>query len=168
MSLVSLFLHLALEILAIPILLLLPIDLSKFGIYNESSDFCLKDTLGYLSIRVEPYEGRGPKREIRRSPNVSFNKSIVARAVRHVRCLVGTTAPGHHDCSIQGMLEMLVIMKSPQITIDCNIRSLHRFLKKDSPARKARQTVSFSGCDGVSTYTCGLASLKCGSLFVDT
>ncbi|GFT42046.1 hypothetical protein TNCV_1668521 [Trichonephila clavipes] len=39
--------------------------------------------------------------EIRRSPNVSFTKSIVARAVDMLRRLVGTTAPGHHDCSIQ-------------------------------------------------------------------
>ncbi|GFW77024.1 hypothetical protein TNCV_2724541 [Trichonephila clavipes] len=42
MSLVTLFLRLALEILAKPILLLLSIDISKFGVYNESSDFCLK------------------------------------------------------------------------------------------------------------------------------
>ncbi|GFV47163.1 alpha-2 adrenergic receptor [Trichonephila clavipes] len=28
------------------------------------------------------------------------------------------------------------------------------------PADKAHQTVSFSGCNGVSTYTCGLASLQ--------
>ncbi|GFV26242.1 hypothetical protein TNCV_4972161 [Trichonephila clavipes] len=44
------------------------------------------------------------KREIRRSPNVSFNKLIVARVVPQsimLRRLVGTTAPGHHDCSIQ-------------------------------------------------------------------
>ncbi|GFW54482.1 hypothetical protein TNCV_1608461 [Trichonephila clavipes] len=34
------------------------------------------------------------------------------------------------------------------------------FLKKDSPAHKAHQTVSFSGCNGVSTNTCGLASLQ--------
>ncbi|GFX66992.1 hypothetical protein TNCV_4181171 [Trichonephila clavipes] len=37
------------------------------------------------------------------------------------------------------------------------------FLKKYGPmippAHKAHQTVSFSGCNGVSTYTCGLASL---------
>ncbi|GFV75913.1 hypothetical protein TNCV_1455101 [Trichonephila clavipes] len=32
------------------------------------------------------------------------------------------------------------------------------------PAHKAHQTVSFSGCNGVSTYTCGLASLQWGSL----
>ncbi|GFT78434.1 hypothetical protein TNCV_982071 [Trichonephila clavipes] len=43
----------------------------------------------------------GPKREIRRSPNVCFNKSIVARAGDMLHRLVGTTAPGHHDCSIQ-------------------------------------------------------------------
>ncbi|GFV01010.1 hypothetical protein TNCV_4537981 [Trichonephila clavipes] len=36
----------------------------------------------------------------------------------------------------------------------------------DSAAHKAHQTVSFSGCNGVSTYICGLASLKC-SFFVD-
>ncbi|GFV25126.1 hypothetical protein TNCV_591921 [Trichonephila clavipes] len=28
------------------------------------------------------------------------------------------------------------------------------------PAHKVHQTVSFSGCNGVSTYTCGLASLQ--------
>ncbi|GFW48697.1 hypothetical protein TNCV_4242781 [Trichonephila clavipes] len=37
------------------------------------------------------------------------------------------------------------------------------------PAHKAHQTVSFSGCNGVSTYTCGLVSLQmCAAvLFVD-
>ncbi|GFV69002.1 hypothetical protein TNCV_2936151 [Trichonephila clavipes] len=38
------------------------------------------------------------------------------------------------------------------------------FLKKYRPmippAYKAHQTVSFSGCNGVLTYTCGLASLQ--------
>ncbi|GFW86956.1 hypothetical protein TNCV_1383721 [Trichonephila clavipes] len=38
------------------------------------------------------------------------------------------------------------------------------FLKKLGPmippAHKAHQTVSFSGCNSVSTYTCGLASLN--------
>ncbi|GFU60065.1 hypothetical protein TNCV_3312851 [Trichonephila clavipes] len=38
------------------------------------------------------------------------------------------------------------------------------FLKKYGPmippAHKAPQTVSFSGCNGVSTCTCGLASLQ--------
>ncbi|GFU34864.1 hypothetical protein TNCV_2991851 [Trichonephila clavipes] len=38
------------------------------------------------------------------------------------------------------------------------------FLKKYGPmippAHKVHQTVSFSGCNGVSTYTCGLASLQ--------
>ncbi|GFU14354.1 hypothetical protein TNCV_3097641 [Trichonephila clavipes] len=57
------------------------------------------------------------------------------------------------------------------ITIDITF-GLHRFLKKYgpmiTPAHKAYQTVSFSGCNCVSTYTCGLASLKCGSfVFVD-
>ncbi|GFX02215.1 alpha-2 adrenergic receptor [Trichonephila clavipes] len=35
------------------------------------------------------------------------------------------------------------------------------------PAQKAHQTVSFSGCNGVSTYTCGIVHSKCGSFFVD-
>ncbi|GFU58942.1 hypothetical protein TNCV_4732221 [Trichonephila clavipes] len=43
----------------------------------------------------------GPKREIRRSPNLSFNKSIVAELCDMLRRPVGTTAPEHHDCSIQ-------------------------------------------------------------------
>ncbi|GFX75030.1 hypothetical protein TNCV_1846021 [Trichonephila clavipes] len=34
------------------------------------------------------------------------------------------------------------------------------------PAYKAHKTVSFSGCNGVSTYTCGLAS-NAATLFVD-
>ncbi|GFW49556.1 hypothetical protein TNCV_2843371 [Trichonephila clavipes] len=43
----------------------------------------------------------GPKREIRRSPNVSFNQLIVHELCDMLRRHVGTTAPGHHDCSIQ-------------------------------------------------------------------
>ncbi|GFV07743.1 alpha-2 adrenergic receptor [Trichonephila clavipes] len=33
------------------------------------------------------------------------------------------------------------------------------------PAHKAHQTVSFSGCNGVSTYTCGLASHQMRQFF---
>ncbi|GFV44115.1 adhesion G protein-coupled receptor B2 [Trichonephila clavipes] len=33
------------------------------------------------------------------------------------------------------------------------------------PAHKAHQTVSFSGCNGVSTYTCELASLPNAAVF---
>ncbi|GFW72410.1 uncharacterized protein TNCV_704471 [Trichonephila clavipes] len=53
-----------------------------------------------------------------------------------LRRLVGTTAPGHHDCSIQEC-EKVSNHGSIPITID-----------------------SSSGCNGVSTYTCGLASLQ--------
>ncbi|GFX67173.1 hypothetical protein TNCV_2185201 [Trichonephila clavipes] len=42
----------------------------------------------------------GPKREIRRSPNVSFNR-LWPELCDMLRCLVGTTVPGHLDCSIQ-------------------------------------------------------------------
>ncbi|GFT50944.1 hypothetical protein TNCV_1195441 [Trichonephila clavipes] len=45
------------------------------------------------------------------------------------------------------------------------------FLKKFGPmippAHKAHQKVSVSGCNGVSTYTCGLTSLQMRQFFVD-
>ncbi|GFU61558.1 hypothetical protein TNCV_2158411 [Trichonephila clavipes] len=41
---------------------------------------------------------------------------------------------------------------------------LSSFLKKYGPmippAHKSHQAVKFSGCNGVSTYTCGLASIQ--------
>ncbi|GFV90585.1 uncharacterized protein TNCV_2223011 [Trichonephila clavipes] len=49
------------------------------------------------------------------------------------------------------------------ITIDCNVVAFIVFEEvrtNDSTAHKAHQTVSFSGCNGVSAYTCGLASLQ--------
>ncbi|GFX68224.1 hypothetical protein TNCV_1807781 [Trichonephila clavipes] len=48
--------------------------------------------------------------------------------------------------------------------LGCSPISPSSFLKKYGPmippAHKAHQTVSFSGCNGVSTYTYGLASLQ--------
>ncbi|GFV72543.1 hypothetical protein TNCV_2764071 [Trichonephila clavipes] len=42
------------------------------------------------------------------------------------------------------------------------------FLKKDSTSPQSAPNSRFSRCNGVSTYTCELASLKCGSfVFVD-
>ncbi|GFW27472.1 hypothetical protein TNCV_163151 [Trichonephila clavipes] len=85
-----------------------------------------------------------------------------------LRRLVGTTAPGHHDCSIQN--EKLVIMalyRSPS-TVTLWPSSFLKYGPMIPPAHKAHQTVSFSGCNGVSTYTCGLASLQMRQfLFVD-
>ncbi|GFV26611.1 hypothetical protein TNCV_318801 [Trichonephila clavipes] len=83
-----------------------------------------------------------------------------------LRRLVGTTAPD--IMIVQFRNEKLVIMalyRSP-LTVTLWPSS---FLKKDSSAHKAHQTVSFSGCNGVSTYTCGLAfHSKCSSfLLVD-
>ncbi|GFU06226.1 hypothetical protein TNCV_4765311 [Trichonephila clavipes] len=49
------------------------------------------------------------------------------------------------------------------ITIDSNVGAFIVFEEGFHQPHKAHQTVSFSGCNGVSTYTCGLASLKCGS-----
>ncbi|GFT28460.1 uncharacterized protein TNCV_428751 [Trichonephila clavipes] len=79
-----------------------------------------------------------------------------------LRRLVGTTAPGHHDRSIHEMKKLVImaLYRSP-LTVTLWPSS---FLKKYGPmiplAHKAHQTVSFSGCNGVSTYTCGLASLQ--------
>ncbi|GFV07547.1 hypothetical protein TNCV_1701831, partial [Trichonephila clavipes] len=53
------------------------------------------------------------------------------------------------------------------ITIDCNVVAFIVFEEGFPPAHKAHQTVSFSGCNGVSTYTCGLASSNAAVLFVD-
>ncbi|GFV64058.1 uncharacterized protein TNCV_3181261 [Trichonephila clavipes] len=49
------------------------------------------------------------------------------------------------------------------ITIDCNVVAFivfEEYRPMIPPSHKAHQTVSFSGCNGVSTYTCGLASLQ--------
>ncbi|GFT27998.1 protein GVQW3 [Trichonephila clavipes] len=43
----------------------------------------------------------GPKREIRRSPTCLSKNRLWHELCDMLRRLVGTTAPGHHDCSIQ-------------------------------------------------------------------
>ncbi|GFX75526.1 hypothetical protein TNCV_4714331 [Trichonephila clavipes] len=67
---------------------------------------------------------------------------------------------------VQFRNEKIVIMALYRSPLTVTLWS-SSFLKKYGPmippAHKAHQTVSFSGCNGVSTYTCGLASLKCGS-----
>ncbi|GFT69296.1 uncharacterized protein TNCV_2602641 [Trichonephila clavipes] len=82
-----------------------------------------------------------------------------------LRRLVGTTAPGHHDLFNSGM-KKLVIMALYQSPLTVTLWP-SSFLKKYGPmippAHKAHQTVSFSRYNGVSTYTCGLASLQMGS-----
>ncbi|GFX45079.1 hypothetical protein TNCV_3431271 [Trichonephila clavipes] len=60
-----------------------------------------ENSLAVLNHKILEANSQVQKREIRRSPNVSFNKLIVARAVYMLRRLAGTTAPGRHDCSIQ-------------------------------------------------------------------
>ncbi|GFV77660.1 hypothetical protein TNCV_616801 [Trichonephila clavipes] len=83
-----------------------------------------------------------------------------------LRRLVGTTAPGHHDCSIQNEKVRnhgSVTFVSLTRLIDCNVVAfivLKKYGPMIPPAHKAHQTVSFSGCNGVSTYTCGLAPLQ--------
>ncbi|GFX26830.1 nose resistant to fluoxetine protein 6 [Trichonephila clavipes] len=63
-----------------------------------------------------------------------------------LRRLVGTTAPGHHDCSGMKKLVIMALYRSP-LTVTLWPSS---FLKKYGPmipaAHKALQTVSFSGC----------------------
>ncbi|GFV28085.1 hypothetical protein TNCV_187611 [Trichonephila clavipes] len=94
-------------------------------------------------VKLQDLEGQftGPKREIRRSPNVSFNKSIVARAVRDMlRRLVETTAPEHHDCSIQeGKVSN---HGSIPITIDCNVIAFIVFEEGfHQPIKRTKQSV---------------------------
>ncbi|GFX28269.1 uncharacterized protein TNCV_1125231 [Trichonephila clavipes] len=64
-----------------------------------------------------------------------------------LRRLVGTTAPGHHDCSGMKKLVIMALYRSP-LTVTLWSSS---FLKKYGPmipkAHKAHQTVSFSGCN---------------------
>ncbi|GFU87914.1 hypothetical protein TNCV_934981 [Trichonephila clavipes] len=72
---------------------------------------------------------------------------------------------------VQFRNEKVSNLGSIPITIDCIFVALS-FLKKYGPmippAHKAHQTVSVSGCNGVSIYTCGLASLpNAAVLFVD-
>ncbi|GFX75346.1 hypothetical protein TNCV_3043681 [Trichonephila clavipes] len=53
------------------------------------------------------------------------------------------------------------------ITIDCNVVAFIVFEGFHQPIKRTKQ-VSFSGCNGVSTYTCGLASISNEAvLFVD-
>ncbi|GFY09615.1 uncharacterized protein TNCV_381101 [Trichonephila clavipes] len=77
-----------------------------------------------------------------------------------LRRLVGTTAPD--IMIVQFRNEKVSNHGSIPITIDCNVVAFIVFEEAPMipPAHKAHQTVSFSGCNGVSTYTCGLASLQ--------
>ncbi|GFV68480.1 uncharacterized protein TNCV_3129361 [Trichonephila clavipes] len=79
-----------------------------------------------------------------------------------LRRLVGTTAPGHHDCSISGMKKLVImaLYRSPLTVTLWPSSFLKKYGPMIPPAHKAHQTVSFSGCNGISTYTCGLASLQ--------
>ncbi|GFY10733.1 uncharacterized protein TNCV_1122561 [Trichonephila clavipes] len=81
-----------------------------------------------------------------------------------LRRLVGSTAPGLLDIMIvQFRNEKLVIMALYRSSLTVTLWP-SSFLKKYGPmippAHKAHQTVIFSGCNGVSTYICGLASLQ--------
>ncbi|GFY14935.1 hypothetical protein TNCV_234851 [Trichonephila clavipes] len=61
-----------------------------------TSELLSRKSWGYLGGQFT-----GPKREIRRLPNVSFNNRLWHELCDMLRHLVGTTAPGHPDCSIQ-------------------------------------------------------------------
>ncbi|GFY14382.1 hypothetical protein TNCV_1021471 [Trichonephila clavipes] len=53
-------------------------------------------------------------------------------------------------------------------TIDCYFVAFIVFEEvMNNDTDKAHQTVSFSACNGVSTYTCGLASLQMRQFFFD-
>ncbi|GFX64378.1 uncharacterized protein TNCV_1413611 [Trichonephila clavipes] len=83
--------------------------------------------------------------------------------------IVRTAAPGHRDCSIQGMKKLVImaLYRSPLTVTLWPSSFFEEYGPMIPPAHKA-QTSQFSGCNGVSTYTCGLASLKCGSFLLST
>ncbi|GFU73716.1 hypothetical protein TNCV_3481961 [Trichonephila clavipes] len=87
-----------------------------------------------------------------------------------LRRLVGTHSPGHHDCFNSGMKKLVImaLYRSPLTVMLWPSSFLKKYGPMIPPAHKAHQTVSFSGCNGVSTYTCGLASLKCSSFVLLT
>ncbi|GFT54358.1 hypothetical protein TNCV_2726951 [Trichonephila clavipes] len=79
-----------------------------------------------------------------------------------LRRLVGTTAPDimivqfrNEKASNHGS-----IPRSPLTVTLWPSSFLKKYGPMIPPAHKAHQTVSFSECNGVSTYTCGLASLQ--------
>ncbi|GFT91548.1 hypothetical protein TNCV_3903411 [Trichonephila clavipes] len=77
-----------------------------------------------------------------------------------LRRLVGTTAPGHHDVQFRNKkLVIMALYRSPLTVTLWPSSVLKKYGPMIPPAHKAHQTVSFSGCNGVSTYTCGLALL---------
>ncbi|GFU17853.1 hypothetical protein TNCV_2222421 [Trichonephila clavipes] len=85
-----------------------------------------------------------------------------------LRRLVGTTALD--IMIVQFRNEKLVIMalyRSPLTVKVVAFIALKKHGPMIPPAHKAHQTVSFSGCNGVSTYTCGLLHSNAAVLFVD-
>ncbi|GFW42628.1 uncharacterized protein TNCV_256891 [Trichonephila clavipes] len=81
-----------------------------------------------------------PKREIRRSPNVSFNKSIVARAVT---CCAVLLEPQLLDIMIvQFRNEKVSNHGSIPITIDCNVVAFIVFEEGfHQPIKRTKQSV---------------------------
>ncbi|GFY27009.1 hypothetical protein TNCV_931501 [Trichonephila clavipes] len=57
--------------------------------------------------------------------------------------------------------------RSP-LTVTLRPSSFLKYGPMIPPAHKAQQTVSFDGCNGVLTYTSGLASLKMRQFFMLT
>ncbi|GFW75969.1 hypothetical protein TNCV_351541 [Trichonephila clavipes] len=64
--------------------------------------------------------------------------------------------------AIKGMKKLVImaLYRSPLTVTLWPSSFLKKYGPMIPPAHKAHQTVSFSGCNGVSTYTCGLASLQ--------
>ncbi|GFV62513.1 hypothetical protein TNCV_630921 [Trichonephila clavipes] len=60
-----------------------------------------ENSLAVLNHKILEANSQVQNVKIRRSPNVSFNKSLWHELCDMLRRLVGTTTPGHHDCSIQ-------------------------------------------------------------------
>ncbi|GFT68607.1 uncharacterized protein TNCV_1841971 [Trichonephila clavipes] len=87
--------------------------------------------IGNNTANVVFQKVKRPKREIRRSPNVSFNKSIVARAVT---CCAVLLEPQLLDIMIvQFRNEKVSNHGSIPITIDCNVVAFIVFEDSTSP-----------------------------------
>ncbi|GFW19323.1 uncharacterized protein TNCV_256501 [Trichonephila clavipes] len=129
-----------------------------------------ENSLAVLNHKILEANSQVQKREIGGHQTCLSINRLWHELCDMLRRLVGTTAHGHHDCSIQGMKKVSNHGSIP-ITIDCNVVAFIVFEEVRTnipPAHKAHQTFSFSGCNGVSTYTCGLASLQMPQfLFVD-
>ncbi|GFT86830.1 NRF domain-containing protein [Trichonephila clavipes] len=74
-------------------------NINMFYLMKLRLGLCMPSTCSVTD--VQEIAKLGPKREIRRSPTCLSINRLWHELCDMLRRLVGTTAPGHHDCSIQ-------------------------------------------------------------------